>query len=151
MNRLSNYEKVREFHEVFGMKDPEEIVIPGDKIQRLRFALILEELKELVEEFGYKFTWDLEKVEDKDIIIGNVAKEMADLLYVVYGAAANFGIPIDDVFEEVHSSNLSKLDDNGKPIFRDDGKIMKSHNYRPADVERVLGFRKDIDHSLNDE
>jgi len=68
----------------------------------------------------------------------NLAKELADLLYVVYGTAAAYGIPIDDVYREVHRSNMSKLGPDGKPIYREDGKVLKGPNYTPADIQKVL-------------
>ena len=66
-----------------------------------------------------------------------VAKELADLLYVVYGTAVSLGIPIDDVFCEVHTSNMSKLDDNGKPIYREDGKVLKGPHYFQPNLEFI--------------
>ena len=68
---------------------------------------------------------------------------MADLLYVIYHAAITFGIPLDEVFKEVHKSNMSKLGDDGKPIFREDGKVMKGPNYKLPNLEKVLYGSKD--------
>jgi len=149
---VTNYEKVREFHEAFGAA----IGHPFPKIEadgwpknedvaviELRMKLMYEELKEVSREF-----WDSED-EDEDTEISTtgevlipidkqkLAKELADLLYVTYGTAITFGIPIDDVFAEVHRSNMSKLGADGKPIYREDGKVLKGPNYTPPDLSFV--------------
>lgn len=67
-----------------------------------------------------------------------LTKELADLLYVVYGMAVTFGLPIDEVFERVHRSNMSKLGDDGKPIYRDDGKVLKGPNYQPPKLDDLF-------------
>jgi len=130
---LSNFEKVREFHDV--MTHETDAAWRLDLID-FRMRLINEELKELLAELygggGLKF------IPMAEIDKAKVAKELADVLYVVYGFGDTFGIPVDKVFEEVHSSNMSKLGDDGRPIKRDDGKVLKGPNYRPADIEKVL-------------
>ena len=70
--------------------------------------------------------------------IENIAKELSDLLYVVYGCADVLGIPMDECFAEVHRSNMSKLDKDGKPVLREDGKILKSELYTPANLKPIL-------------
>lgn len=124
----SNYGLVREFHEKKGMtldKWPpilEEVT--------LREKLISEEFCEFGDEFfSEKYDFDFNANPDKR----KVAKELADLLYVAYGTAASFGIPIDRVFKEVHLSNMSKLVD-GKPLLRTDGKVLKGPQYKPPDL-----------------
>ena len=92
--------------------------------------LIEEEKKELFDEFA--------KTSPENVNLVNVAKELADLLYVVYGTAAAYGIPIDDVYREVHKSNMSKLGEDGKPIYREDGKVLKGPNYKPADLNKFF-------------
>jgi predicted HAD superfamily Cof-like phosphohydrolase len=72
--------------------------------------------------------------------IENLAKELCDLIYVILGTAISYGIPLDKCFDEVHKSNMSKLDENGKPLYREDGKILKSKLYRTADIKSVLGL-----------
>lgn len=135
----TNFEMVKEFHTLFGHKDPDEIVIPDSSVQNLRMQLILEEFRELCVEFGYRLDATFTPVSpNNNLDIANIAKELADILYVVYGAAANFGIPMDEVFAEVHRSNLSKLGEDGKPIHREDGKILKGPNYSQANIEKVL-------------
>jgi predicted HAD superfamily Cof-like phosphohydrolase len=123
----TNFTKVKEFHELFDVDINKKIHTSSKSLVELRLNLIREEIDEFEKEV-YKDHIKLE----------NLSKELADVLYVVYGFAVTFGIPIDDVFEEVHRSNLTKLDDNGKPLFREDGKILKSKNYEPADVKKIL-------------
>ena len=67
-----------------------------------------------------------------------LTKELADLLYVTYGFAVTFGLPIDEVFERVHRSNMSKLGDDGKPIYREDGKVLKGPNYEKPNLEDLF-------------
>jgi len=86
-------------------------------------------LKEEVEEYF--------EGEDKDDL-ENVAKELADIIYIVCGTAVSYGIPLDRVFDEVHRSNLSKLGDDGKPLRREDGKILKGPNYSPPNIKKIL-------------
>lgn len=121
------FEKVREFHEVFGhpIADKPQFV-EGERLD-LRLALIEEEYREV-----------LEAIENDDL--ANFAKELADLIYVVNGFALEAGIDLDKVFAEVHRSNMSKLGADGKPIYREDGKVLKGPNYSEADVESVLGL-----------
>ena len=70
--------------------------------------------------------------------IVEIADALGDILYVVYGTGLCYGINLDDVVEEIHNSNLSKLDDNNMPIFREDGKIMKSDNYKKPDITKAI-------------
>lgn len=129
---LSNFEKVREFQDKFGAETDAEF--RRDLID-LKMRLINEELEELCAElYGVSFLC----VEPIHIDRAKFAKELVDVLYVVYGLGDTFGIPVDKVFEEVHSSNMSKLGEDGRPVTRDDGKILKGPNYRPANIEKVL-------------
>lgn len=121
------YTKVKEFHETYGQP-------VGDKPQFLtedRMAL----RKRLIEEEYAEF---LEAVEEGDLV--NAFKELADLIYVVEGTIVEMGGDGDAVFNEVHRSNMSKLDENGKAIFREDGKVLKGPYYFEADVASVLGL-----------
>ena len=68
----------------------------------------------------------------------NILKELADLVYVCYQYAANLGWDLDEAMHRVHESNMSKLDDNGKPIYRDDGKVLKGPNYAPPNLEDLV-------------
>ena len=134
---MTNFEKVREFHETFGMKvnhepNPEN---PLRGEHELRAKLILEESGEVLEAITLSNN------------INEITKELVDLLYVVYGTGVTMGVDLDKAFELVHESNMSKLDDDGKPIYREDGKVLKSHNYRPPDLTEVTHGRKQGDRS----
>ena len=120
----SNYDKVRDFHTAFNMKVADEPNLETHDAA-LRIKLITEEYNEVVE-----------AIENGNLV--DIAKELSDLLYVVYGTAVSFGIDIDTVFDEVHRSNMSKLGADGRPVYRDDGKVLKGENYVPADVEKLV-------------
>ena len=109
---MSNFEYVKKFMKTFGQEVKEKAEFPNDKITALRYDLIKEELSELKE-----------AIEKKDI--KEVADALTDILYVTYGAGHAFGINLDKCFEEVQSSNMSKLGKNGKPIYDEKGKVMK--------------------------
>lgn len=115
---------VREFHAAFDhqVRAAPKVDVPE---AALRWDLLEEEFMEL-----------RNALENEDVIA--TADSLADLLYVIYGAALTFGIPIDDVLEEVHRSNMSKLGEDGRPVKRPDGKILKGPNYSPPDIEGVL-------------
>jgi predicted HAD superfamily Cof-like phosphohydrolase len=121
----TNFRKVREFMESFGQEVKASPEFPSDEIVSLRTSLIEEELNELKE-----------AVQQKDIV--EVADALTDLLYVVYGAGLAYGIDLDDCFREVHVSNMSKLGPDGKPIYREDGKVMKSDQYKPPKLRPIL-------------
>jgi predicted HAD superfamily Cof-like phosphohydrolase len=131
---LTNFEQVQEFHRVFNLLNNSKPTVPAMSSVVLRKKLIREEYEELMAEID-PF---IESVGAEPINIANLAKELSDLLYVCYGMAVDFGIDIDKVFEEVHSSNMSKLDENGKPVYNSLGKVMKSNLYRPANVRKIL-------------
>lgn len=123
----TNFELVADFHNAMGMtvgKWP-----PTQEEAILRATLIEEEYEEVANEMLGYFPEQMNKQK--------IAKELADLLYVVYGTAVSFGIPIDDVFAEVHRSNMSKLVD-GKPLKREDGKVLKGPNYSPANLDHIF-------------
>ena len=120
---MTNFEKVAEFMNAFKQDVETE---PGwTSVSELRFNLIDEELKEL-----------RQALDERNLI--EVADALTDLLYVVYGAGHSFGINLDKCFEEVHNSNMSKLDEDGEPIYREDGKVLKGPNYWQPDLKRVL-------------
>jgi predicted HAD superfamily Cof-like phosphohydrolase len=134
---MTNFEKVREFHLKFGMTvndepDPED---PMRGELDLRAKLMHEEFVEVIE--AMSTTND----------INAITKELTDLLYVVYGTGVSMGVDLDKAFDLVHQSNMSKLGDDGKPIYREDGKVLKSHNYRPPDLTEVTHGRKQRDRS----
>lgn len=123
---MSNFEKVREFMLAMGQHVPETPAgTMSFDLARLRERVMEEEYNEVLE-----VLYSVDKT--------RLAKELGDLLYVVYGTAVSAGIPMDQVFEEVHKSNMSKLGDDGKPVLREDGKILKGPNYRPPDIGRIL-------------
>jgi len=113
---MSNFNKVKTFMETFGQEVKMKPSFSTDKINNLRYDLIREELEEL------KIA-----MENKDLL--EVADALTDILYVTYGAGHAFGINLDKCFEEVQSSNMSKLGNDGKPIHNDSGKVMKGPKY----------------------
>lgn len=131
---MTNFDMVKEFHTTFGLDVRDKPGFPNWKTALLRQSLIGEELKELYDEMFADET----SIEDLNVNLCNIAKELADLLYVTYGTAATYGIPIDKVFAEVHRSNMSKLTADGQVLRREDGKVLKSDQYKPADVAKVL-------------
>jgi predicted HAD superfamily Cof-like phosphohydrolase len=112
---------VREFHEAYGMPVADKPRHISGERRALRWVLMDEELRETGVAMGDN---DLEEI----------AKELADLLYVTYGTAVEYGINLDRAFELVHQSNMSKLGPDGEPIFREDGKVLKGPNYAPPDL-----------------
>lgn len=124
--------QVREFHEKFGLFVSNRIEIPDFPIRELRNRLIREEAREVEDELIFNF--------DDDLHIDNAAKELCDLLYVVYGTIISYGLQdkIEQCFDEVHRSNMSKLGKDGKPVYREDGKLLKGDNYSPADIKSIL-------------
>jgi len=125
-NETSNFEKVGDFMEAFGQKVEVEPTWPDFNTRELRLDLIQEEFDELGE-----------AIETRDMV--QIADALTDILYVTYGAGHAFGIDLDDCFQEVHSSNMSKLGEDGRPMHREDGKVMKGPNYFEPDLERILG------------
>ena len=126
MTKISNFEKVGDFMEAFGQRVEVEPTWPDFNTRDLRLELISEEFSELCQ-----------AMEDRDMV--QIADALTDILYVVYGAGHAFGIDLDECFQEVHSSNMSKLGPNGKPIHREDGKVMKGPGYFEPDLEGILG------------
>ena len=113
---MSNFQRVKKFMLTFGQEVKEKAEFPENKITSLRYELIQEELLELKE-----------AINKKDI--KEVADALTDILYVTYGAGHAFGINLDKCFEEVQNSNMSKLGEDGKPIYNEFGKVMKGPNY----------------------
>ena len=128
---MSNFNKVKKFMETFGQEIKEQADFPNQKIQDLRYDLIKEELEEL-------------KVALQEKDLKEVADALTDILYVTYGAGHAFGIDLDKCFEEVQSSNMSKLDDNGKPIYDRNGKVMKGPNYFKPNLEKILVYSNEL-------
>ena len=122
---MSNFESVKKFMETFGQEIKEKASFPNDKITSLRYELIKEELGEFKE-----------AIDKKDI--KEVADALTDILYVTYGAGHAFGIDLDKCFEEVQNSNMSKLGKDGKPIYNENGKVMKGPNYFKPDLTKFI-------------
>ena len=122
---MSNFVKVKEFMETFGQEIKVNAEFPSNSIVELRLNLIKEELEELQA-----------AVKEKNIL--EVADALTDILYVTYGAGHAFGINLDQCFNEVQKSNMSKLGKNGKPIYNKDGKVMKGPNYFKPDLKKYL-------------
>ena len=122
---MTNFNKVGIFMKTFGQEVKDKPSFSTDKINELRLSLIQEELNELKEAMNKK---DLTEVADA----------LTDLLYVTYGAGHAFGIDLDRCFDEVQNSNMSKLDNNGKPIYNEFGKVMKGPNYFKPNLGKFI-------------
>ena len=122
---MSNFESVRKFMETFGQEVKEKAGFPDEKTTSLRYDLINEELNEL-----------REAINNKDI--KEVADALTDILYVTYGAGHAFGINLDKCFVEVQNSNMSKLGEDGKPIYNEKGKVMKGPKYFKPNLNKFV-------------
>ena len=122
---MSNFSKVGVFMKTFGQEVKTKPSFSTDKINKLRIDLIKEEFEELTE-----------AINSKDLL--EVADALTDILYVTYGAGHAFGIDLDKCFEEVQNSNMSKLDENGKPIYNESGKVMKGPKYFKPDLSKFV-------------
>ena len=122
---MSNFSKVGNFMKTFGQDVKTKPSFSTDKINKLRIDLIKEELQELTEAMN-----------NKDLL--EVADALTDILYVTYGAGHAFGIDLDKCFEEVQNSNMSKLDENRRPIYNEAGKVMKGPNYFKPDLSKFV-------------
>ena len=122
---MTNFNKVGIFMKTFGQEVKNKPSFSTDKINKLRLDLIKEEFDELKN-----------AIDKKDLL--EVADALTDILYVTYGAGHAFGINLDKCFHEVQNSNMSKLDDNGKPIYNESGKVMKGPNYFKPDLSKFI-------------
>lgn len=141
-------ELVRQFHETYGLP----IVSDGPNVDRdrihMRLALIAEEFAELIgaaygpnaREITEAAFIEARESDDSTRDTVEVADALGDLIYVIYGMALEMGIPLADVLREIQASNLSKLDADGNPIYRQDGKVMKGPNFFSPNIKKVLGF-----------
>tara|TARA_B100001741_G_scaffold227944_1_gene189506 strand:+ start:411 stop:758 length:348 start_codon:yes stop_codon:yes gene_type:complete len=111
----------------YGQEVKDNPEFPNSKIVQLRIDLIQEELNELKE-----------AINNKDIV--EVADALTDILYVTYGAGHSFGIDLDSCFDEVQRSNMSKLGEDGKPIYNEHGKVMKGPNYFAPNLKKTIGL-----------
>ena len=122
---MSNFSKVGIFMKTFGQEVKDKPSFSTDKINKLRLDLIREELNELTE-----------AMKNKDLL--EVADALTDILYVTYGAGHAFGLNLDKCFEEVQNSNMSKLGEDGKPIYNEFGKVMKGPNYFKPNLNKFI-------------
>ena len=122
---MSNFEKVNTFMTTYGLEVKESASFPDENIIKLRLKLIKEELEELEQALN-----------DKNLL--EVADALTDILYVTYGAGHSFGINLDACFEEVQRSNMSKLDEDGKPIYNEYGKVMKGPNFSKPNLKQFI-------------
>ena len=122
---MTNFEKVGLFMKTFGQEVKNKPSLSSEKINNLRISLINEELEELKQAMKNN---DLKEAVDA----------LTDILYVTYGAGHAFGVNLDKCFDEVQRSNMSKLDDNGKPIYNNEGKVMKGPNYFKPNLSKFL-------------
>jgi len=121
----TNFRKVEEFMDTFGQRVEIMPTLSDIDTRELRLELIVEEVEEVAD-----------AIDNEDLI--EVADALTDILYVTYGAGHAFGIDLDACFDEVHRSNMSKLDANGEVIYRADGKVLKGPNYFPPDLANVF-------------
>ena len=124
---MSNFESVKKFMQTFGQQIKEKAEFPNEKITKLRYELIEEELQEFKE-----------AIDKKDI--KEVADALTDILYVTYGAGHSFGVDLDSCFDEVQRSNMSKLGEDGKPIYNESGKVMKGPKYFTPNLKKIIGL-----------
>ena len=122
---MTNFNSVKKFMEVFGQEVKTKAEFPSEKIIKLRYNLIKEELDEFEE-----------ALKDRDL--KEVADALTDILYVTYGAGHAFGIDLDKCFDEVQRSNMSKLDEDGKPIYNEHGKVMKGPKYFQPNLSKFI-------------
>ena len=122
---MSNFQSVKKFMQTFSQEVKSKAEFPSSKIVQLRYDLIKEELDEL-----------RDAIKDGDI--KEVADALTDILYVTYGAGHAFGIDLNKCFDEVQKSNMSKLGEDGKPIYNDNGKVMKGPNYFRPDLGKYI-------------
>jgi len=122
---MTNFTSVRKFMETFGQEVKVKTEFPSDKIVKLRYDLIKEELDEFEQ-----------AIKEKNL--KEVADSLTDILYVTYGAGHAFGIDLDKCFDEVQRSNMSKLGEDGKPIYNEHGKVMKGPKYFQPDLKKFI-------------
>ena len=122
---MTNFEKVKLFMDTYGQEVKDKAEFSDVKTNKLRIDLIKEELEELTQAMN-----------DKNLL--EVADALTDILYVTYGAGHAFGIDLDKCFDEVQNSNMSKLGEDGKPIYNESGKVMKGPNYFKPDLTKFI-------------
>jgi len=124
---LTNFQMVQNWHDAFECRRNDKPTFLGKDETKLRIKLIREEFWEVID-----------AVDDQNL--ADISKELADLLFVTYGMADTMGIPIDRVFKEVYESNMSKLNTDGTPLRREDGKVLKGPHYKEPDLSWILSY-----------
>ena len=122
---MTNFQKVKTFMEMFGQEVKSKASFGSNKINQLRYNLIKEELNELEDAMKTKN-------------LKEIADALTDILYVTYGAGYAYGIDLDQCFKEVQRANMSKLGEDGKPIYNEQGKVMKGPNYTKPDLSKFV-------------
>ena len=128
---MNFYSCVKDFQTAFRLNQSTKPLLPNEEERKLRIKLLREEFEEY-----------LEGEENNDLV--EIADALADLIYIACGTAVSYGIPLDVVFDEVHRSNMAKLV-NGKPIYREDGKVLKPEGWTPPDIERIINIFNMLD------
>ena len=122
---MTHSEMVKEFHRIYSVYISDKPELPKQETRDLRVSLLKEEWNEyLLGEFN------------DDLV--EIADALGDMLYIIHGTAISYGIPLDKVFDEIHRSNKSKLGDDGQPIYREDGKVLKGPNFFSPDVAGII-------------
>lgn len=122
---MTQYHKVKTFHKIYDCHIGNSASFPKDDERELRKNLLREEFEEYL-------------AAEADDNLVEVADALGDMLYIIYGTAVSYGLPINEIFDEIHNSNLSKLDENGVPIRRADGKILKGPNYFRPNISAII-------------
>jgi len=122
---MNHTEMVAEFHKTYSAYISDRPQLPSPEVRELRYKLLKEEWEEYVEAES-----------NHDLV--EIADALGDMLYIIHGTAVSYGIPINEIFEEIHRSNMSKLGEDGKPIRREDGKVMKGPNYFKPDIAGII-------------
>jgi len=122
---MTQFDMVHEFHRVYDCNISTTPALPNKDERALRIALLQEEYREYIQA-------------EKDNDLVEIADALADMLYIINGTCVSYGIPIDEIFAEVHASNMSKLDENGKVLRRDDGKVLKGPNFFKPKIKEIM-------------
>ena len=122
---MNKRDLVLEFHKTYGSNIGDTPRLPSEAERKLRRDLLEEEYKEYIH-----------GEETHDLV--EIADALGDMLYIIYGTAVSYGLPINEIFQEIHDSNMSKLDEHGKPIYREDGKILKGPNYFKPNLAKII-------------
>ncbi len=138
MNKMQM--QVAEFHSYYHVPILGSPDIPDQKRIDLRIELIREEFRELCFACGVDMYTYIGKVNKPHLV--DVADALGDLLYVVFGSALEFGLDMEPIFDEIQRSNMSKLGDNGKPIYASNGKVLKGPHWFPPDIARIIAKMK---------